>query len=181
MVDELDTSPATRQRPCPSCGARRSGDDRYCEACGHDFTASPPPDPEAATWEAVARADPAQFERFAVEGMEFPADYGERRFGLRASVLAIGRSRPGQAEEPAPEIDLAGAPEDPGISRRHAVLERLEDGSYAIRDLGSTNGTRLNDQPDPIGTEAAVSLAAGDRILLGAWTTITVQRTRSAI
>ena len=79
--------------------------------------------------------------------------------------------------QPAAEIDLAGTPDDPGISRLHAVLERQVDGTYAVRDLGSTNGTTVNDDPDPVGTDSPVPLADGDRIRLGAWTTITV-RTR---
>jgi hypothetical protein len=37
------------------------------------------------------------------------------------------------------------------------------------------NGTTLNDDPTPVGTEAPVSLADGDRIRLGAWTTITLR------
>jgi pSer/pThr/pTyr-binding forkhead associated (FHA) protein len=74
-----------------------------------------------------------------------------------------------------PEIDLAGAGEDPGISRLHAVLERRPDGGYAVRDLGSTNGTMVNDDPAPLAQHVAVALADGDRIRIGAWTTITVR------
>jgi FHA domain len=171
-VDDADTSPAAPREPCPACGAPRSGDDRYCEGCGHDFLA---PQPAIAAWEVVASADRAQFERFAADGLSFPADYVERRFPLKGAELRIGRSR--GSGEPAPEIDLASPPEDPGISRLHALLERQEDGSYALRDLGSTNGTTVNDDPHPVGGDATVPLVEGDRIHLGAWTTITV-RTR---
>jgi FHA domain len=171
VVEEVDTSPAARREPCPACGARRSGDDRYCEGCGHDFLAAPA---AAATWEAVATADRAQFERLAVAGLSFPLDYGERRFALRDATVRIGRSR-GRPDEAVPEIDLAGAPEDPGISHLHAVLERQAGGTYAVRDLGSTNGTTLNDGADPVGREFPVPLAAGDRLRLGAWTTITIR------
>jgi hypothetical protein len=50
---------------------------------------------------------------------------------------------------------------DPGASRRHAEIRR-EDGSYVIIDLGSTNGTMVN--------EATVDerlLQEGDRITIG--------------
>jgi len=171
VVEEVDTSPAARQEPCPGCGARRSGGDRYCEGCGHDFLA-PPPAP--ATWEAVASADRGQFERFAAAGLSFPSDSAERRFALEEAEVRIGRSA-GRAGEPAPEIDLASDPEDPGISRLHAILERQQDGTYALRDVGSTNGTTVNDDPNPVGTDAALPLADGDRIRLGAWTTITLR------
>jgi hypothetical protein len=172
VVEEADTSPAARRPPCPVCGAPRSGDDRYCEACGFDFRAPPEP---AATWEAAVQADRSQFERLAVTGLAFPADRVEQRFPLDAATVRIGRSR-GQSSEQTPDIDLVGPLEDPGISRLHAALERQPDGSYAVRDLGSTNGTTLNEDPDGVGTEVAVSLAEGDRLRLGAWTTIVLRR-----
>jgi pSer/pThr/pTyr-binding forkhead associated (FHA) protein len=130
--------------------------------------------PSDARWEAVATADRDQFDRLAVPGLVFPDDYGERRFALDAAQVRIGRSRR-RVGEPALEIDLAGVPEDPAISRLHALLERQDDGTWTLRDLGSTNGTTVNDNPHPIGTEAAVVVTAGDRIRLGAWTTITVR------
>ena len=170
-VEEADTSPARRQEPCPACGAPRSGDDRYCEGCGHDFLA---PVATGARWEVVAGAGRAQFERTATAELSFPSDYAERRFELDSATVRIGRSR-GNRGEAAPEIDLAGAVEDPGISRMHAVLEQQDDGSYAVRDLGSTNGTTVNDDPKPISTDVALPLEDGDRIGLGAWTTITVR------
>jgi pSer/pThr/pTyr-binding forkhead associated (FHA) protein len=172
LVEEIDTSPAARRPPCPACGAPRSGDDRYCEACGFDFRAPPAP---ATTWEAAVQADRSQFERLAAPGLVFPSDRVERRFALDAATVRIGRSR-GQSGEQPPEIDLVGPLQDPGISRLHAALERQQDGSYAVRDLGSANGTTLNDDLDGVGTEAAVSLAEGDRLRLGAWTTIVLRR-----
>jgi hypothetical protein len=167
--EDVDTSAAAPREPCPACGAPRSGDDRYCEGCGHDFVA-----PAGARWEAIVAADRRQFERFAVAGLAFPDDYPPRRFAVAGAQVRIGRSRGRPGESP-PEIDLAGTPADPGISRLHAVLERRPDGGYGVRDLGSTNGTTVNDDPSPIGTEAAVPVGPGDRIRLGAWTTITLR------
>ena len=176
VIEEADTSPATRREPCPVCRTPRSGDDRFCEACGHDFEASPVADEG---WEAIATADREQFEQLAVPGLTFPNGYGERRFALDGVELRIGRSRgrpgAGAGARDKPEIDLAGDPEDPGISRLHAVLVRREAGGYAVRDLGSTNGTTVNDNRQPIAADAAVPLAEGDRIRLGAFTTITIR------
>jgi FHA domain/Double zinc ribbon len=171
VLEETETSPSELREPCPVCGAPRSGDDRYCEGCGHDFLAPPP---SVTGWEAVVTADRSQFERLSTDGVAFPGDYRERRFVLNAPLMRIGRRR-GQPGEPAPEIDLADAPEDPGVSRLHAVLELRAGGGYAIRDLGSTNGTTVNDDPAPLGQDTAVPLADGDRIRIGAWTTITVR------
>jgi FHA domain len=169
-LDHEDTSPAVIREPCPRCHAPRSGDDRFCEACGHDFDAPPGSNSE---WELVATADHEQFERCASSGLAFPADYVERRFTLEGTPIRIGRSR--GADGVRPEIDLAGSPEDPGISRLHAVLERSDDGSYILRDLGSTNGTLLNDDPQPVDSQVGVPLSEGDRIRIGAWTTITIR------
>jgi len=172
VLEEVDTSPAVRREPCPACGAPRSGDDRYCEGCGHDFLGPPP---VVAGWEAIVTADRAQFDRLAVAGVSFPSDYPERRFALADGENRIGRSR-GQPDENAPEIDLAAPPVDPGISRLHAVLERGSDGLFVLRDLGSTNGTMVNDDPAPIAPQTAIPLANGDRVHVGAWTTITVRK-----
>jgi len=47
-------------------------------------------------------------------------------------------------------------------SRRHAAV-RFGDGHFRVRDLGSTNGTFLNDEP----LEAEWTLRPGDRIEIG--------------
>jgi hypothetical protein len=171
VVDELDTSPSVRSEPCPICGAVRSGDDRYCEGCGYDFES---PAPAVGAWAAVVTADRGQFDRVAPAGVSFPENYGERRFALREGENRIGRSH-GHPGEAAPEIDLAGSPADPGISRLHAVLERRPDGACVLRDLDSTNGTTLNDDPSPIAPHTDVPVSDGDRIRVGAWTTIVVR------
>lgn len=192
--EEFDTSAAALRQPCPQCGSPRTGNDRYCEACGYDYVSAPPvagggdaggtaaagtdaggADAAAAAWEAVATADRGRFDRLAPAGVEFPAGYTNRRFQLTGSVVRIGRDHGGGSGQ-APEINLAGAPEDPAISHLHAALERQDDGSYKLRDLGSTNGTTINDEPTPIPVDGAVSLADGDRIQIGAWTTITLRK-----
>jgi hypothetical protein len=55
-------------------------------------------------------------------------------FDLTALTITIGRS-------PASDITI----NDPEISRKHARLAR-QGGDYAIEDLGSTNGTFVNDR-----------------------------------
>jgi predicted component of type VI protein secretion system len=56
----------------------------------------------------------------------------------------------------------------------HAVLIATADGTWAVLDPGSANGTLLNGREIPIGD--LVPLREGDRINLGAWTAIVVQR-----
>src|SRR5947208_3411160 len=52
---------------------------------------------------------------------------------------------------------------DPEISRRHARVSRGADGQLAIEDLGSANGTFVNDER----IDAPRPLVAGDRIRVG--------------
>lgn len=55
------------------------------------------------------------------------------RVPLEGNQLTVGR-------EPSHDIAL---PDDPTVSRNHAVFEQLP-GGWWIRDLGSTNGTYVN-------------------------------------
>jgi hypothetical protein len=129
-----------------------------------------------ATWTAVVGADRAYYERVqAVTGPEgaavaFPSYCAERRFQLVGNQMRIGRRSVSRGL--APEIDLTGPPADPGISRLHAVLIAVPDGSWAVLDPGSANGTLVNGAEIGVGDQ--VALHDGDRINLGAWTAITV-------
>jgi len=51
--------------------------------------------------------------------------------------------------------------EDSAMSREHVVFE-FADGAFVLRDLGSTNGTRVNGEP-----ALAHELGHGDRIQVG--------------
>ena len=153
-------------------------------AAGETGTAPPaPPGPaEATTWWAVVTADRDYFDRVVAVGgpeataISFPPYCPERRFSLgtaRAGVeKQIGRHSVSRGIDPA--IDLTGPPSDPGVSRLHAVLIGQADGSWAVLDPGSENGTLVNDHEIAIGVQ--VPLRDGDRIHLGAWTSITISR-----
>src|SRR5580704_6478669 len=130
------------------------------------------------TWTAVVSADRVYHEGVqAASGPDaasvpFPGYYGERRFRLVGSQMRIGRRSVSRGIDP--EIDLTGPPADPGISRLHAVLIAVPDGSWAVLDPGSANGTSVNGNEIPTGNR--VPLHDGDRINVGAWTAITVHR-----
>lgn len=104
---------------------------------------------------------------------DFPAAMPSREVVLRADEVHIGRDGgPGDTLE----IDLAGPPRDPGVSQRHAVLMALPRDRWVVIDAGSTNGTTLNYAEDPLTPDTPVPLHSGDRIHMGAWTTLTVER-----
>jgi len=159
----------------------RIGDDQFCESCGYDFlhpptepTPTAPLDDERITWVAVVSADRDHYDRMAPDDITFPTDLADRIVALEQDCLRIGRRS--EARNAHPEIDLAGPPEDSGVSRVHAALNRQGDGSYAIVDMGSANGTTVNDEPQPLAEGTTRRLRHGDRIHVGAWTTITILR-----
>jgi len=71
-------------------------------------------------------------------------------YALTDAVTVIGRSR---------RCDIVLT--DPNVSRQHAEIRRQDDG-FMLRDLGSTNGTRLNRRDV---TQAV--LQHGDRVEIG--------------
>lgn len=183
------TTPTARQgsslaasaKTCPSCGARISG--RFCEACGRDSAlpeSAATPQPQLASvsveWTATVTADHDHYKRVIARGgpdtVEFPEFFPKRRIMLSGNTL-VGRANRKQGVEPG--IDLGIHPVDRGVSTQHAVL-RIQDSGLTITDLGSTNGTSLNDSDELLGNGEETALADGDRIHVGAWTTITVTK-----
>lgn len=63
-----------------------------------------------------------------------------------------------------PDIDVSGFPNSEIVSRIHADI-RLEGDAYYIEDVGSSNGTYINNLPLPVGNRHR--LRPGDRIALG--------------
>jgi hypothetical protein len=188
--------------PCPACGAPLDG--RFCEACGHDSLAAlpatpsttppaapaptspsapapppPAPAPAAVSWTATVSADRAYYNTVMAMGgpdadaIGFPQFCPERYFPLRGNQVSIGRHSASRGINP--DIDLTGPPEDPGVSHLHAVLIVQPNGSLSIVDMGSSNGTTVNDDQTPLRANVPRPLSTGDRVHLGAWTTITVR------
>ena len=78
---------------------------------------------------------------------------GQNRFiPLEAERISLGRSS-------AAELSF---PDDGGLSRQHLAIERDGDG-WALRDLGSKNGTMLNGAK----VTGRTPLKSGDRITAG--------------
>ncbi|MYZ40062.1 FHA domain-containing protein, partial [Streptomyces sp. SID4917] len=133
-----------------------------------------------AVWTAVIGPDREYFmammQRSGPEatGLNLPAYSPEQRLQLDGNQITIGRRRHSTGESP--DIDLSVPPEDPGVSHQHAVLVHQPDGSWSVVDQNSTNGTTLNGAEDPIQPYVPVPLKDGDRVHVGAWTTITVRR-----
>lgn len=135
---------------------------------------------QPATWTATIGPDREYFmammHRSGPEaaGLNLPAYSPEQQRTLAGNQVTIGRRRHSTGDTP--DIDLSVPPEDPGVSHQHAVLVQQPDGSWAVVDQNSTNGTTVNGSEDPIQPFVPVPLQDGDRVHLGAWTTITIRR-----
>jgi pSer/pThr/pTyr-binding forkhead associated (FHA) protein len=77
-------------------------------------------------------------------------DLAGREFPVSKTLLSIGRG-----------LDNDLVIDDPRVSRHHAQIT-FRHSHYLLRDLRSTNGTFVNDQP-----VEAVVLAAGDIVSIG--------------
>lgn len=75
----------------------------------------------------------------------------DRRYVLDGPVAVLGRSR---------ECDCVL--DDGNVSRRHAELRQSRSGDWAIADLGSTNGVKVNDR-----RVDSARLSPGDEVVIG--------------
>ena len=195
---------------CYFCGAPREPNDVFCEVCGLDFvsgqmpspkTPPPPPAPGApgggtatgappaagttvmaaapSGWTAVIGADRAFFDGNVTAGVvTFPENLNPRDVPLAGDEVSIGRRSESRGYYP--DIDLSSPVDDPAVSRRHAVFQRQADGSWAVQDVGSTNGTWLNDEDEPLAHGVLRALHDGDRLLLGAFSSIIIRHDQPA-
>lgn len=76
------------------------------------------------------------------------------------SVIHIGKPN----DRIPPDIDLSGFPDSEIVSRIHADI-RIEGDAFYIEDVGSSNGTYINNVPLSMGNRHR--LRPGDRIALG--------------
>ncbi|MFG2647058.1 FHA domain-containing protein [Streptomyces sp. NPDC048436] len=143
------------------------------------FQAVPGPATGTVTWSATIGPDREYFMAMMhrsgpeASGLNLPAYSPEQQRPLAGNQITIGRRRHSTGDTP--DIDLSVPPEDPGVSHQHAVLVQQPDGSWAVVDQNSTNGTTVNNGEEPIQPFVPVPLQDGDRVHVGAWTTITIR------
>jgi FHA domain len=189
---------------CPDCGSPREGPAQlFCEVCGYNYrtrtsgvppaggkpgtpatarptgqpTAGPPaveeavraptPDAPGARWDVVLQVDANLYGR---ANPDAPVGQPSQTFPLFAGETLIGRAGAGVRVQ-VPVVN------DPGVSRRQALLILRPGGALALRDLGSANGTQLNGVDVVPGVDTPVK--DGDAIGVGAWTRITVRSVSS--
>ncbi|HVM52810.1 MAG TPA: FHA domain-containing protein [Acidimicrobiales bacterium] len=143
---------------CNTCGHRNPASANFCSSCGSHIDG--PSDEHTISLAPVEAGDVADDD--VTVGLEdLPSGAGTlvvtrgpgagSRFLLDADVVQAGRH---------PESDIFL--DDVTVSRRHAELVR-SGGSWAVRDVGSLNGTYVNRQR----IEDEVGLTNGDEVQIG--------------
>lgn len=87
----------------------------------------------------------------------FPLDLDENLVGRRSNTRGIY-----------PEIEI----NDPGVSHRHLKFIKQKDGTFAVLELGSANGTEYNGTLLAPGISTVIK--SGDEFAIGLWTTLKV-------
>ena len=130
---------------CPECGqpftvndtSSPVGDRASCPHCGHLFAVAEGEDLLAET--AVLHKQPNKR-----GGMLDIALVGHLRVSGSMSLEAPSALRPGKTVVGRENADIVAA--DKTLSARHFEIDN-RNGEFFIRDLGSTNGTRVDGQP----------------------------------
>lgn len=118
-------------------------------------------------WEFVVTID-ASLDTEPDAAAPCPAGEPEHVFDFDGAEMLVGRRD--DRRDIRPEIAVG----DPGSSRRHAKFVRNADGSVALQDLASMNGTSVNGATVTAGSRQ--TLKAGDEVTLGRWTRIKLRR-----
>ncbi|MER6457467.1 FHA domain-containing protein [Streptomyces sp900105245] len=179
--DDWVLSPPSSAGPSgPSGPSGQGGGYGYPQPGGTQAPSGPGFPQQRATWTATIGPDREYFmammHRSGPEaaGLNLPAYSPEQQRTLTGNQVTIGRRRHSTGDTP--DVDLSVPPEDPGVSHQHAVLVQQPDGTWAVVDQNSTNGTTVNMGEEPIQPFVPVPLQDGDRVHVGAWTTITIRR-----
>lgn len=135
---------------CPSCHLRNEKDAKYCSFCGASLdpfirTALTTQSIDTKTEQHRTILDASHMEKVPVGALGlFVLDETEPIIISHGSKgLIIGRSY-GDSEDTLVDLSTYGA-QQLGVSRRHASISFMDNG-FVIKDLGSTNGTWVNNK-----------------------------------
>jgi serine/threonine-protein kinase len=135
---------------CGFCGGRIAADDVYCAHCGQR-------QPMAVASAALRQA------RATAKLVVMGTTELDSSFLLQKETSLVGRSDP--HSNIFPEVDLSRFDPQTKVSRRHARIFRKGD-NYLVEDLGSVNGTVVNDTLR-LAPHQPRALESGDKLRLG--------------
>lgn len=144
------TTVAVEMVYCGFCRGRIAAEDVFCAHCGAR-------QPIAAT-HAAARQARATAQLVVMGTTELDAT-----FHIQKESVLVGRTDP--QSNIFPDVDLSRFDPETKISRRHARIWRQGD-AYLVEDLGSVNGTVVNESVR-LGPRQPRTLEHGDKLRLG--------------
>ena len=147
-------APASGSLKCTNCKNPIHANDAFCANCGA-------PNPAKGTTGRVPESAPAGPSTIQLTTID--STTGMQSYSLDKSEILLGRADPhGQIY---PEVDLTMHDAQTKVSRRHARIFRQGTG-YFIEDLGSSNGTSVNQGPH-LQPRTPQPLSEGDVVKLG--------------
>jgi FHA domain len=165
---------------CPNCGTTNQPDAAFCGQCSFNLQANsaasapaskpvvqpvvqpaPAPRPAAIVLEPVAN-EPIEPTQLQVKTAQLLHIQTESLIELPQLTGIVHLGKPN--DRTPPDIDLSGYPNSEIVSRIHANI-RVEGDAYYVEDIGSSNGTYVNN--NPLTTGSRHRLRSGDRIALG--------------
>jgi len=146
---------------CTNCGHHNPDGANFCSSCGAPLASSSAdrtlrlhavdPSQDAPGPQDDVVVDLAQVESNAGVLVVRSGPTAGQRISLDRRLTRLGR-------HPQGDVTL----DDITVSRRHADIERMDDGNYEVRDAGSLNGTYVNGE-----RVDEARLANGDEVQIG--------------
>ncbi len=193
MQCEACYTPLPTMTQCPNCGSNNQSDAVFCGQCGFNLQAGEPIRPLAL--DPLAELDPIEIPPPVIPvSVPAATSTQNATLGLQANapepkaestqlqaataklwhvqtnvavelppgvnLIHIGKAN----DRVPPDIDLSGYPNSEIVSRIHADI-RIENNAHFIEDVGSSNGTYVNNAPLAVGSRHR--LRPGDRISFG--------------
>jgi hypothetical protein len=148
---------------CPACSFENNLGEAFCSDCGASLTGAQPAAPVMSAPAPSVQTPPVMPVTPGRPVAKLIEKKTQKEFPLTADVMIAGRQSP--ADNIFPDLDLTEVDTDSYVSRRHLQIIRQGE-QYLVEDLGSSNGTFLNEGPR-LNPGIQQPLNNGDRIQLG--------------
>ena len=160
---------------CTRCGNRNAEHSRFCSTCGAPLRAGPTPERPSETTSAISISGLEAYDAEATGQTPMPMLSPEAQAAVDAlplgSALLVVRRGPNSGSRFLLDGELTTAGRHPQsdiflddvtVSRSHVEFRRQPDGSFAVADVGSLNGTYVNRERID-----SVALSNGDEVQIG--------------
>ncbi|MER5890646.1 FHA domain-containing protein [Streptomyces sp. NPDC001941] len=160
---------------CSRCGHRNAEDSRFCSNCGAPLRGGVPAERASETTSTISISGLEAYDSEVTGQTALPSLSPEAQAAVEAlplgSALLVVRRGPNSGSRFLLDGELTTAGRHPQsdiflddvtVSRRHVEFRRQPDGSFAVADVGSLNGTYVNRERID-----SVALHNGDEVQIG--------------